>query len=54
MDREYIEIYNETGQPTGKKLLKSDRGFSPCNKCDVAGGLIGSKHAKKWLEKINE
>ena len=24
MDREYIEIYNETGEPTGKKLLKSE------------------------------
>ena len=24
MDKEYIEIYNETGEPTGKKLLKSE------------------------------
>ena len=31
-----------------KKLLLANRNFSPCNKCDVSGELIGSKHALKW------
>ena len=32
-----------------KKLLNADRKFSPCNKCDVSGELIGDSHADKWL-----
>ena len=35
-----------------KKLLNADRNFSPCNKCDVEGSLIGNKHAKEWLKRI--
>jgi radical SAM protein with 4Fe4S-binding SPASM domain len=31
-----------------KKLLLANRNFSPCDKCDVSGELIGSKHAVKW------
>ena len=29
-------------------LKKANRNFSPCNVCDVAGSLIGEKHAKSW------
>ena len=31
-----------------EQLLSSKRNFSPCNKCDVSGELIGSKHAQEW------
>jgi len=31
-----------------KKLLFAKRNFMPCNKCDVSGELIGSKHASQW------
>ena len=31
-----------------KKLLSAKRNFIPCNKCDVSGELIGSKHASQW------
>tara|TARA_Y100001958_G_C21200721_1_gene527403 strand:+ start:103 stop:993 length:891 start_codon:yes stop_codon:yes gene_type:complete len=31
-----------------KKLNKADRGFSPCNVCDVSGELIGKKHSLTW------
>ena len=31
-----------------EKLLSAKRNFMPCNKCDVSGELIGSKHASKW------
>ena len=44
---------NKKYQFARKKLLLADRNFSPCNKCDVAGELIGSKHANEW-RKINE
>ena len=36
-----------------KKLLLAERNFSPCNKCDVSGELLGSKHANEW-KKFNE
>ena len=31
-----------------EQLLSSKRNFSPCNKCDVSGELIGSNHAEEW------
>ena len=46
---------------TGKKfsrarqnLLNANRNFSPCNVCNVRGGLIGNKHADHWSKKLNE
>ncbi len=33
-----------------KKLIDSDRNFSPCNVCDVKGDLIGQKHADHWKD----
>jgi len=35
-----------------KKLLNTNRNFSPCNKCDVKGSLIGNKHAQEWMKTI--
>lgn len=37
-----------------KKLLNADRNFNPCNKCDVSGELIGSKHSDEWLKNLDE
>ena len=31
-----------------RRLLSSDRGFPPCNVCDVKGTLMGQKHAEAW------
>ena len=31
-----------------KKLNNAERSFSPCKECDVAGNLIGNKHANAW------
>lgn len=47
--RKIIDIWgNEKFDRARKKLLNKDRNFTPCNKCDVSGELIGSEHAKKW------
>lgn len=35
-----------------KKLLNSNRNFSPCNVCDVRGSLIGIQHADFWSKKL--
>ncbi len=32
-----------------KKLFKSDRNFTPCNKCDVQGNLIGEINSKFFV-----
>tara|TARA_B100001057_G_scaffold497795_1_gene602930 strand:+ start:3330 stop:4220 length:891 start_codon:yes stop_codon:yes gene_type:complete len=49
-----IDIWlNKKFQFARKKLLAANRNFDPCSKCDVAGELIGSKHADKW-KKENE
>ena len=37
-----------------KNLLNSNRNFSPCNVCNVRGGLIGNKHADYWSKEIDE
>ena len=31
-----------------KRLNNADRKFSPCNKCDVMGDVVGDKHVKAW------
>lgn len=33
-----------------KNLAMEDRGFSPCNECDVKGTFMGREHFKKWQE----
>tara|TARA_X000000368_G_C22985796_1_gene692083 strand:- start:511 stop:1404 length:894 start_codon:yes stop_codon:yes gene_type:complete len=50
----FMEIWkSEKANLARKKLLIADRGFSPCDVCDVRGTLIGSKHAQEW-QKIYE
>ena len=50
----FMEIWkSDKAHLARKKLLIADRGFSPCDVCDVRGTLIGSKHAQEW-QKIYE
>ena len=50
----FMEIWkSDKANLARKKLLIADRGFSPCDVCDVRGTLIGSKHAQEW-QKIYE
>ena len=45
----FLEIWtSKISSMTRKGLIDSDRNFSPCNKCDVEGTLIGKKHAMYW------
>tara|TARA_B100001123_G_scaffold413617_1_gene512157 strand:- start:340 stop:1224 length:885 start_codon:yes stop_codon:yes gene_type:complete len=45
----FIDIWkSQKSMIARSKLIKADRNFSPCNKCDVDGGLIGNKHSEVW------
>lgn len=45
----FLEIWTaKISTMTRKGLIDSNRNFSPCNKCDVDGTLIGKKHAMYW------
>ncbi len=45
----FINIWtSQVARLARKKLNNSERTFSPCNKCDVVGNLIGNKHAQAW------
>ena len=47
--KSFLEIWtSQIAKISRKKLNNSDRGFSPCNVCDVHGTLIGEKHSKAW------
>ena len=48
-----IDIWcNKKFDQARKNLLNGNRNFTPCNKCDVSGKLIGQKHAKEWKAKL--
>ena len=50
-NEQIINIWNNKKyQIARKKLLKADRNFNPCKKCDVEGDLIGNKHANEWIK----
>ena len=45
----FIEIWtSQLSEISRKSLLKGDRIFSPCDVCDVKGGLIGKTHGEAW------
>ena len=45
----FAEIWLSKQFMTCRTLLSSgNRNMSPCNLCDVNGGLMGEHHAKKW------
>ena len=47
----FLEIWtSQLAKISRKKLNNGDRGFSPCNVCDVHGTLMGEKHSKAWKE----
>jgi radical SAM protein with 4Fe4S-binding SPASM domain len=37
-----------------KKLAQADRGFAPCNVCDVKGTLMGKEHFAQWQKHYGE
>ena len=39
---------SQNAKKSRSNLAKSDRGFSPCNACDVKGNLIGKAHVDAW------
>ena len=39
---------SENAKKSRHNLANSNRGFSPCDVCDVKGTLIGEAHAKAW------
>lgn len=52
-DEKIIDIWlNKNFKRARDNLLNANRGFSPCNKCDVSGELIGKNHAAVWKKKI--
>ena len=47
----FLEIWlNDRTKKARRKLNSADRGFSPCNVCDVKGDLIGERHSRAWSE----
>jgi len=49
-----INIWNSDQALTArKKLINAERSFSPCNKCDVTGNLIGNTQAEAWRKNFN-
>tara|TARA_B100001245_G_C22670045_1_gene327975 strand:- start:379 stop:666 length:288 start_codon:yes stop_codon:yes gene_type:complete len=47
--KSFSEIWtSQIAKISRKKLNSGDRGFSPCNVCDVHGTLIGEKHSNAW------
>ena len=50
-----IDIWcNKKFDMARKNLLHGNRNFTPCNKCDVSGKLIGNKHAQEWKDKFQK
>lgn len=49
---EEVWMSNEM-QKIRKKLSKGNRGFSPCNKCNVTGTLVGEKSFKILMDHYN-
>jgi hypothetical protein len=39
---------SENAKKSRLNLANAERGFSPCNVCDVKGTLIGKTHVKAW------
>jgi radical SAM protein with 4Fe4S-binding SPASM domain len=44
-----LEVWNSKAMAFARKrLANSDRGFAPCNVCDVKGTLMGKEHFECW------
>ena len=45
----FLDIWlNNKTQTARNRLNRADRGFKPCNVCDVEGELIGKSHYEAW------
>ena len=50
----FIDIWcGEKFSSARQRLAKSDRNFSPCDKCDVTGTFMGANHASSWKKIYN-
>ena len=48
-DKSILEIWKGPKFKNARKLLgNGNRKFSPCNKCDVQGVLMGTNHYSAW------
>ena len=46
---DFLDIWlNNKTQTARNRLNSADRGFKPCNVCDVEGDLIGKTHYEAW------
>ncbi len=55
-NEKFLDIWlSDKARLSRDRLNKADRGFKPCNICDVKGDLIGKKHSDAWIKKnIND
>ena len=52
-NEKFLDIWlSDKARLSRDRLNKADRGFKPCNICDVKGDLIGKKHSDAWIKKI--
>jgi radical SAM protein with 4Fe4S-binding SPASM domain len=50
-DESTLSIWNNAAMKKVRvSLIKEDRGFRPCDRCDVHGVLIGRNYFEKWTE----
>jgi len=48
-NNDFLNIWNSKHSKFARQNLNNaKRCFKPCNKCDVPGDLVGSKHMKAW------
>jgi radical SAM protein with 4Fe4S-binding SPASM domain len=46
---DFMEIWSSSRMAAARaRLAAADRYFSPCDKCDVKGTLMGAKHVSAW------
>ncbi|MDC1096739.1 SPASM domain-containing protein [Pelagibacteraceae bacterium] len=51
-NEKFLDIWlSDKARLSRDRLNKADRGFKPCNICDVKGDLIGKKHSDAWIKK---
>ncbi len=51
----FIDIWlNQKFSDARTNLAKSNRNFSPCDKCDVTGTFMGKEHVQAWQKVKNE
>ena len=50
-NEKFLDIWlSEKSRKSRERLNNAERGFKPCNICDVKGDLIGKKHSDAWVD----